>query len=229
MADEMDLEKTERTGPEGWTGEDKVIEGLRQGEESAFVFLIDRYTTVMTRIALMYVADAATAEEIVQDTWIAVLEGIGRFEGRSSLKTWIFKILTNKAKTRGEQEARNLAFSAWETLDEADEPAVDAERFRSPDAPQWPGGWADPPKPWTSAPEAQVLSREIMWTLQQAIDALPDRQRTILVLNDIEGWASREVCNVFNLTETNQRVLLHRARSKVRQALECYFESERSR
>jgi RNA polymerase sigma-70 factor (ECF subfamily) len=224
MAGDLDCAKSLESEPEKWAGEQQVVDCLRRGEESAFVSLISRYHTLMVRVAMMYVADQATAEEIVQDTWIGVLEGIDRFEGRSSIKTWIFKILTNKARTRGAQENRGLAFLSLETIEGTDEPAVDPERFRPADDPQMPDSWANPPIPWAGAPEAHALNQEILRTLRDAIDTLPPRQRSILLLHDIEGWASHEICNVFNLTETNHRVLLHRARSKVRQALECYFK-----
>jgi RNA polymerase sigma-70 factor (ECF subfamily) len=175
------------------------------------------------------VDDSAVAEEVAQDAWIGILEGISRFEGRSSLKTWMFRILTNRAKTRREREGRTIPFSDLAILEiEQDEPAVPAGRFRPPDAGRYPGGWADPPKPWEMPPEDQLLSREMLSYLRRAIQALPPGQRTILVLRDVKGWGSAEVCNVLNLSETNQRVLLHRARSKVRRALEIYSEGERS-
>jgi RNA polymerase sigma-70 factor (ECF subfamily) len=164
----------------------------------------------------MYVSTQAVAEDVAAETWLAVLEGIDRFEGRSSLKTWIFRILTNRAKTRGIREGRSLPFSALEP----DEPAVGPERFRTGDD-RWPGHWAAPPSVF---PEERLLAGETRDVIARTIAALPPTQRTVISLRDIEGWSAEEVCNALTLTETNQRVLLHRARSAVRAALEEYLE-----
>jgi RNA polymerase sigma-70 factor (ECF subfamily) len=196
--------------------EASLVARLRSGDEAAFRALIDMYHAMLVRVARMYVSTQAVAEEVAQETWLAVLEGIDRFEGRSSLKTWLFRILTNRAKTRGIREGRSLPFSALE----ADEPAVEPERFHGGDH-AWPGHWAAPP---TGFPEERLLAGETREVIERAIAALPPTQRAVISLRDIEGWGADEVCNALTLSETNQRVLLHRARSAVRAALEQYLE-----
>jgi len=206
-----------------------LVDALLQGQESAFATLVDRYYNSMIRLAMLYVQDRAVAEEVVQETWLGVLNGLGRFERRSSLRTWLFRILTNQAKTRGKKEARTVPFSElWDTSDEAEGPSVDPSRFRPPDDPNWPGHWASgaAPSSWSGAPEEQLLSKETRDHIRKAIDSLPRAQREIIILRDVEGWSSDEVCNIFVISETNQRVLLHRARSKVRQALEEYLKKD---
>jgi RNA polymerase sigma-70 factor (ECF subfamily) len=151
---------------------------------------------------------------------LGVLNGIERFEARSSLKTWIFRILTNIAKTRAQREGRTLPFSALERPGTVPEPAVGPERFLPPDHERWPGHWSARPEPW---PEDSLLAAEARSVVKEAIEALPPAQRAVISLRDVEGWSSDETGNALGLTETNQRVLLHRARSKVRQALEDYF------
>ena len=156
---------------------------------------------------------------------MAVLEGIDRFEGRSSLKTWIFSILMNRSKTRVQREGRSLPFSALANpAGEAAEPSVDPSRFLGADHPQWPHHWATPPKSWGESPEERLLTQESQARIQQAIDALPHGQRQVITLCDVEEWEPEEVCSLLGVTRTNQRVILHRARSKVRRALERYFE-----
>src|SRR5438034_3118098 len=174
----------------------------------------------MLRVAQMYVRTRAVAEEVVQETWIGVIRGIDSFEGRSSLKTWIFRILTNTAKTRAEREARTVPLSALAPSEHEDEPAVDPSRFLDQQHARWPGHWASPPPRWNELPEEHLAGRETLDSLKSAIEALPPAQRQVIVLRDIEGWGADEVCELLNLSEANQRVLLHRARSKVRQALE---------
>lgn len=199
-----------------------LVARLRDGDESGFVELIDRYGPTMLRIAQTYVRDRATAEEVVQETWLAVLKGIDRFEGRSSLKTWLFRILTNRAKTRGERDGRVLPFSALARAEDSDEPAVDADRFLGPDSPT-PGAWAAPPRAW---PQDRLLERETLDVIEMAIGELPEAQRAVIRLRDIEGWTPMEVSDALEITDGNQRVLLHRARSKVRAALERYLDPE---
>jgi len=196
--------------------EGALIARLRSGDESAFRALIDMYHAMLVRVARMYVSTQAVAEEVAQETWLAVLEGIDRFEGRSSFKTWLFRILTNRAKTRGIREGRSLPFSALEP----DEPAVEPDRFHGGDH-SWPGHWAAPP---TRFPEERLLAGETREVLERAIEALPPTQRAVISLRDIEGWSAEEVCNALTVSETNQRVLLHRARAAVRAALEQYLE-----
>jgi RNA polymerase sigma-70 factor (ECF subfamily) len=203
----------------------KLIEALRQGDETAFVMLIDQYHTALLRLALIYTSSRAVAEEIVQETWIGVLQGIHRFEGRSSLKTWIFRILINQAKKRAQRENRQIPFSAlWNPEAEPDEPAVALDRFQPADDPKWPGHWVSQPERWDDIPESRLLSEETRAYLLQAIENLPPSQQEVITLRDIEGWSPEEVCNLLGITEVNQRVLLHRARSKVRGALEQYFK-----
>jgi len=189
-----------------------LVEGLRAGDEAAFRALMREYGGAMLRVAQMYVSSRAVAEEVVQDAWIGVLRGIGRFEGRSSLKTWLFRIVANTAKTRGVREARSIPFTS---LGDDSEGTVDPDRFLG-SGERFPGHWAVPP-------EGRVLAAEAMGVIERAIDALPPAQRAVITLRDIQGLSSEEVRNALDLTETNQRVLLHRARSKVRGALEEYM------
>ncbi len=198
--------------------ERQLVAALRSGDEAAFRDLIARYHAPFVRVAQMYVPSRALAEEVAQETWLAVLEGIDRFEGRSSLKTWLFRILTNRAKTRGMREGRSLPFSSLEN----DDAAVDVDRFRDPDD-GWPGHWRAPPRAF---PEERLLAAETRDVIADAIERLPETQRTVITLRDIEGWSADEVCNALTLSETNQRVLLHRARSAVRAALEKYMDDE---
>lgn len=201
----------------------RLLEALRSGDEKAFSSLIEAHHAAMVRLAMAYVPSRAVAEEVAQETWMAVLQGLERFEGRSSLKTWIFRILMNRAMSRGQRERRSVPMSALvDRSSVPPEPSVDPSRFRGPTA-DYPGHWLHPPAPWQS-PEDRLLSREALSLIGQAIDALPPAQREVIVLRDVQGWTSREVCNVLGLTETNQRVLLHRARVKVRNRLERYFE-----
>jgi RNA polymerase sigma-70 factor (ECF subfamily) len=198
-----------------------LVEALRAGDETAFMMLVDRLQPAMLRIARMYVSTRAVAEEVVQETWLGVLKGLDAFEGRSSLRTWIFRILTNVAKTRGQRESRSAPFSSvWAT--EGDEPAVDLDRF-FPEGHRYSGGWVRFPEPWETQPEANLLSHETLARVGEAISALPPNQREVIRLRDVLGWSSSEVCNALEISETNQRVLLHRARAKVRRALEGYL------
>jgi RNA polymerase sigma-70 factor (ECF subfamily) len=185
--------------------------------------LVERYQPSMLRVARMYVSSGAVAEEVVQDAWLGVLRGLDGFQGRSSLRTWIFRILVNIAKTRGRREARSRPFSSVWAPDPDDGPAVEPGRFL-PDGPGGgPGHWASEPASWESVPEARLLSSETLAQVGRAIEALPPNQREVIRLRDVLGWSSEEVRNALDLSETNQRVLLHRARSKVRRALEGYL------
>jgi RNA polymerase sigma-70 factor (ECF subfamily) len=214
-----------RTGAAASEGEAGLVEALRRGDEAAFVALVDRFHGTMVRVALLYVSERAVAEEVVQEAWLGVLQGVPRFEGRSSLKTWIFRILTNCAKTRGQREGRTVAFSAlWNPDAEAvepAEPAVEPERFRPTDP--WKDHWVSVPSSWEEVPEERFLSQETRAYVQQAIAALPPAQRAVITLRDVEQCPSEEVCHLLQISEANQRVLLHRARSKVRRALEQYL------
>jgi RNA polymerase sigma-70 factor (ECF subfamily) len=197
------------------------LAALRAGDEAAFMALVRRHHAAMVRVAQIYVSRRDVAEEVVQEAWVGALRGLDRFEGRSSLKTWLFRIVTNLAKTRAAREGRTIPFSALRTPGSVPEPAVEPERFRPPDDARWPGHWAAKPAEW---PEQRLLETESLARIKEAIEELPDNQRAVITLRDVEGWSSEEVCNALELSETNQRVLLHRARSKVRRALERYLD-----
>jgi RNA polymerase sigma-70 factor (ECF subfamily) len=208
-------------------GQAEVVAALRARDEATFAALVDELGPSMLRVARTYVSTRAVAEEVVQEAWLGVLSGIDRFEGRSSLKTWIFRILTNRAKTRGEREGRTVPFSSLAS-DPAggDEPAVSPDRFVAAGRGQ--GHWSSPPGRWSELPESRLLGKETRAVVQAAIDALPETQSAVITMRDVEGWSSEEVRNVLGLSESNQRVLLHRARAKVRRALESYLEGEGS-
>jgi RNA polymerase sigma-70 factor, ECF subfamily len=209
------------------SGSDReLVAALRRGDEAAFTWLVDEYGPTLLRVARMYVPTAAVAEEVVQETWIGVLEGIDRFEGRSSLKTWIFRILANIAKTRGERERRSIPFSSAAGAAGAEEPAVDPDRFL-PAGDERARAWALGPIPWPG-PEESLLSGETRTVILEAIEKLAPAQREVITLRDVEGWSSEEVRNALEISETNQRVLLHRARSKVRGAIERYLNAMES-
>jgi RNA polymerase sigma-70 factor, ECF subfamily len=200
----------------------ELVDRLRNGDEAAFVGLIDAYSAPLLRLAVAYVQSPGVAEEVVQDTWMAVVTGIGRFEGRSSVKTWLFQILTNKAKTRALRERRTIPFSEFD-VDGGGEPAVDPDRFLPASHPQWPNHWATPPQPWSMGPEGTALDRETLAVLRRALEDLPRAQKLVVALRDVHGWPAAEVCTVLDLSEANQRVLLHRGRSRLRAVLERYF------
>jgi RNA polymerase sigma-70 factor (ECF subfamily) len=200
-----------------------LVERLRAGEESAFMTLVDQLQPAMLRVARMYVSTTAVSEEVVQETWLGVLRGLHSFEGRSSLRTWIFRILTNIAKTRGQREGRSLPFASL--AGELDAPAVDPSRFDSPEDSSR-GGWSTLPDDWAGIPEDRLLGHETLDVISRAIATLPPMQAEVIRLRDALGWTSEEVRNALDLSETNQRVLLHRARAKVRGALERYLSSE---
>ena len=203
--------------------DDVLVAALRNGDEAAFSYVIERHHAAMVRVATLFCRDEDVAEEVAQETWIAVLKGIEQFEARSSLKTWIFSILSNKAKTRGQRESRSVAFSDLlsAAVEDAEfEPTVDQTRFKQD------GWWTDARHPhhWETTPEAAYQSAEVRSFIAQAIQALPPNQHQVILLRDVQGWSSDEVCNVLGISETNQRVLLHRARAKVRNTLEPYFD-----
>jgi RNA polymerase sigma-70 factor (ECF subfamily) len=197
---------------------------LRAGDEGAFLSLVEAHHAAFVRLARTYVPSQAVAEDVAQEAWVAVLEGLDRFEGRSSLRTWIFRILINRAISRGQRERRSIAFSSlFDAETDPFEPAVDPARFRGP-GDRWPGYWSRFPRPWDEMPETLVESKEVFAKVSEAIESLPWSQREVITMRDVDGMTSREVCNVLGITETNQRVLLHRARSKVRLALEQYLD-----
>jgi RNA polymerase sigma-70 factor, ECF subfamily len=220
----VEPESSNAEGPPRRDEEAALVRALRDGHEDAFVTLIQRYHAPMLRLASMYVS-RAVAEEVVQETWLGVLNGIRGFEARSSLRTWIFRILMNRTKTRMQRERRSIPFSAlWDPAAEPAEPSVDPDRFLDATHPQLPHHWRTPPQSWGASPEDRLLSKETRAHIHQAIDALPPSQREVIMLRDVVGCAPEEVCEILSISDTNQRVLLHRARSKVRRALEKYFE-----
>jgi RNA polymerase sigma-70 factor (ECF subfamily) len=215
--EDPDLEGTD-AGPDDDTA---LIAALRLGDEQAFATLIDRYYATMLRVARLHVATKEAAEDVVQETFLGVIQGIARFEHRSSLRTWMFRILVNRAKTRGEREGRTRPFSFFEQEVAPGEPSVDPDRFLSEG--RWAGFWGTPPVE-RHLPEARVLAAEAGDRLSAAIDALPPAQRTVITLRDVNGFSAAEVCELLEVSEANQRVLLHRARSKVRTTLEHYLD-----
>ncbi|HZQ79848.1 MAG TPA: sigma-70 family RNA polymerase sigma factor [Acidimicrobiia bacterium] len=201
-----------------------LVEALRRGDEGAFATLVMTYHASLLRLAMSYVATAEQAEDAVQETWLGVLNGIDRFEGRSSLKTWIFRILVNRAKTKGVREHRSVPFSSLEAAGgEGGGPSVDPARFE--DAGGLAGAWSAPPASWDGIPEERLLSAETRSVVDDAIAALPPMQRAVITLRDVRGFSAPEAREVLGLTEANERVLLHRARSKVRARLEEYLAS----
>ncbi len=212
------------TRPRAYPEDVDVVAGLRDGSEVTFGALIDLHQGSMLRVARIYVADRSAAEDVVQETWMAVIRGIDRFDGRSSIKTWIFRILTNRAKTMGQRASRVVPVSSVSGSAEAAGPAVDPDRFFDSRHPSWPGHWCNPPSRWTDGPEDRVATKEAVSVVLKAITALPPAQREVVTLRDVECWSATEVCNALGLSETNQRVLLHRGRSKVRRHLEDHYE-----
>jgi RNA polymerase sigma-70 factor (ECF subfamily) len=199
-------------------GEAELIAGLRAGEEDAFAQLVDTYGASLMRVAGLYVRDRSVIQEVVQETWLGVLRGIGRFEGRSSFSTWLFRILTNTAKTRAVREARSLPFAALSDQAAPDEPSVSADSFLGADT-TWPGHWATGPQAWKT-PLDDLLTAETRQMLGRAIDELPPAQRQVVTLRDVEGWSAREVCDALEISEANQRVLLHRGRTRLRTVID---------
>ena len=200
----------------------QTVAALRSGDDRVFRDLFARSYPMMKRVARTYVSSDAVAEEIVQETWLAIVTGIDRFEGRSALGTWIFSILTNQAMTHSARERRALPLSCV-TPSDAEAPAVDPDRFQNDDE-AWPGHWATPPRPWQK-PERRVLSLEARDHLKAALAQLPDRQRLIVGLRDVDGHSAEEVCDLLGLSQENQRVLLHRGRSRLRAVLEEYLDA----
>ena len=211
---------TTRRQPDGYD-ESQLLAALRRGDAEAFAALVDRHHAGLVRLAAVWASNHDVAEDVVQDTWVAVIDGLDRFEGRSSLKTWIVGILINKARSHGKRERRTVPSGAL-GQPELGGPPVDPGRF------YWVGRWKTAPGWWDDdTPERLVLASESLALVERAIAQLPSKQRAVLILRDVEGWEASEVCNVLELKETNQRVLLHRARSRIREALEDHVTSGR--
>ena len=202
-----------------------LIKRLRSRDEAAFAELVERYYGYLLPLASFFVSNRAVAEEVVQEAWLAVLKGIDRFEERSSFKTWISRIVMNLARTRGVRESRMVPFSEFadSEIDRPDAP-VDPTRFQSA-SDEYRDHWSVAPRPWNADPETQLLTTETMAVVDAAIDSLPEAQRLVLTMRDVNGWTAEEVCNALAISETNQRVLLHRARSRVRGVLENHYST----
>ena len=195
-----------------------LVQALQHGDESAFATVVERYHASMLRLATARVGDPQLAEEIVQDAWLALVRGIGQFEERASLKTWLFRVVMYRARARSDRERRSVPFSRFE-----DEPD-DGARFLPEDHPRWPGHWAEAVPEVETAPEAMLLRQETMDWLKHLIEMLPPRYRMVLILRDIEGLCAADVCDILSLTDGVERVLLHRARAKIRQGMVDYLQ-----
>ena len=200
-----------------------LLARLRAGDQAAFAEVVDRWSPVMLRIARTYVASRASAEDAVQDAWLGVVHGLAGFEGRSSLRTWVFTILVNRARTRGVREARLVPWPAL-GADDVGGPTVDADRFQG-SAGEYPGHWtwAGAPQRWDGSPEGRALAGEALALVERALDTLPPRQRLVVTTRDIQGLTAEEACAVLDVTLENQRVLLHRGRAALRAVLEDYY------
>jgi RNA polymerase sigma-70 factor, ECF subfamily len=201
--------------------EAELLARLRDGDERAFEALVDRHYNTMLAVARGYVKSRAVAEEVVQEAWLGVLKGLDRFEGRSSLRTWIIRIVANIAQTRGAREARSVPLSSL--APEGDEAAVDPDRFRGRDD-AFPGHWQQYPSDWEALPEQALLGRETLALVMEVVSGLPAAQQQVITLRDISGFTAEEVCAALDISGGNQRVLLHRARSRVRSALEEHLD-----
>jgi RNA polymerase sigma-70 factor (ECF subfamily) len=201
-----------------------LVEALRQGDPDAFATLVDANSRWMMRIALSHVSSRASAEDAVQEAWLSCLRGLDGFEGRSALKSWLFVIVTNCARRRAERDSRSVPFSELARREaERSEPEPLEDRFFADSHPRWPGGWTTFTH-WQGLPEQRLLAREVSARIESAAARLPDGQRTVFLLRDVEGWSSEDVCNALEISGSNQRVLLHRARHAIRADLEDYLE-----
>jgi RNA polymerase sigma-70 factor, ECF subfamily len=216
---QADIPDQRPAGPE----DAELLDRLRLGDEAAFAGIVNNWSPMMLRVARGHVSTEASCEEIVQETWMAVIRGLDRFEGRSSLRTWVFRILTNLAKTRGVREARSVPMSSWAPADDAG-PTVDPDRFRPADD-RYPHNWTPvgAPAQWQPGPEQAAVAGETRRLLGTALQELPDRQRVVVTLRDVHGMSSDEVCAALDLSAANQRVLLHRGRARLHTVLEEYY------
>ncbi len=220
---------TTEPAPDPVPGSDRaLLDKLRVRDQAAFAEMLNAWSPGMLQVARTYVGSIEAAADVVQNTWLAVIEGIDGFEGRSSLKTWVYRILTNTAKRRGARESRSVPWSSVPPEGETG-PAVDPSLFQAPGE-EYPGHWREFPSPWPTSvvpsPEGRALAAEIMTQLDQALAELPGRQRVVVTLRDVEGFTADEVCEVLDISPVNQRVLLHRARAFVRSRLEIYFAGD---
>jgi RNA polymerase sigma-70 factor, ECF subfamily len=200
-----------------------LVTSLRAGDEQTFAALVDGWSGWMLRLAREHVPSPSVAEEVVQETWLAVLEGLGRFRGESSLRTWVYRILLNQARRRGSRERRTVPFASLTSADTG--PTVEPERFQSTGEPH-PGGWREFPQDW---PEQAALTKEVQHVVVSALADLPARQRIVVALRDLDGHSADEVCDLLGISTGNQRVLLHRGRAVVRAHLERYFTTTPAR
>jgi RNA polymerase sigma-70 factor, ECF subfamily len=216
------MDAAARLADESDVGDGNLVARLRAGDEGAFAELVDAWSPVMLRVAMRYVANRQAAEDVVQDTWLALIKGLSNFQGRSTLRSWAFSILINRAKTRGAMDFRTVV-SATLTSSDSDVPAVDPARFRGADD-EYPGHWTSvgAPRPWDQ-PEGGALGREVVTLIDAALEDLPSRQRLVVTLRDVHGMTSEEACAALELSPQNQRVLLHRGRAALRTALEDYY------
>lgn len=198
-----------------------LLDQLRDGDEPAFAEFVAAHTPGLLRVARSYVSTQSVAEEVVQETWLGLLRGLDRFEGRSSVRTWVYRILTNRARTRGAGERRTVPFTTLAARELSEDfTVVDHERFLPADHDRWPHHWAAPPRRWDTSPEDALAHGETLRLVRTAIEGLPARQRMVITMRDLEGWPSDEVSGVLEVSLAHQRVLLYRARSVVRSALE---------
>jgi RNA polymerase sigma-70 factor (ECF subfamily) len=202
---------------------DALVAALASGDEIVFSELVARWSSAMLKLALVHVHSRAIAEEVVQDAWLTMLGSLDRFEGRSTLRTWVLGIVVNLARARARRERRSVPMSIAQ-----DQPLFETDRFLGADHPRWPNHWAVNPAPWPT-PEEHLLAQETRAIILGAVEALPPAQREVLILRDLEGLPASDACNILGLTDTNQRVLLHRARTRVRHALERYFAATEAR
>jgi RNA polymerase sigma-70 factor, ECF subfamily len=207
--------------------EAELVGRLRDGDEAAFALVLDQWSPGMLRLARSFVSTPDSAAKVVQDTWLAVLQALDRFEGRSSLRTWVYRILVNTAKRRAAREHRFVPMSSLGPGPAGAGPTVDPDRFQGPDEP-YPGHWRALPAPWPDlvpSPEQRTLDAELRARLEDALDGLPERQRAVITLRDVQGRPAEEVCTILEISPANQRVLLHRARAHVRARLEVYLDA----
>jgi RNA polymerase sigma-70 factor (ECF subfamily) len=216
LAEGPDLASGERS-------EADLLSGLRCGEEAAFADIVVSWSPMLLRVARTYVSTDASAQEIVQETWLAVVRGLDRFEGRSSLKTWVFRILTNLGKTRGVGETRTVPWSSLFPVGSSVS-TVDPGRFQGPED-EWPHHWTPvgTPQPWEPTPEEATVASETRREIARALVELPERQRAVVALRDVHGMSPDEVCLTLTISAVNQRVLLHRGRARLREVLEDYY------